>query len=77
MPLIILHGSKDAIVPTSVMKSLADLATFERWTVRDDGKEGGLISYYEIEGAGHFAFIEKPKEFISVYRRALAEKVLA
>lgn len=76
-PMIVLHGSKDVLCPTNVMKAMSDLAVSERWAAGEDGVEGGLISYYEIEDAGHFAFIEKPTEFIAAYRQALTEKVLA
>ena len=74
-PMIVMHGSKDIIVPTNVMKAMVtDLAVYERWTSGEEGES--TLSYYEIEGAGHFAFIEKPTEFISIYRKALNEKVL-
>jgi pimeloyl-ACP methyl ester carboxylesterase len=69
-PMIALHGSKDPIVRAHIMKAIVDLAVSERWA------PPGLLAYYEIPGAGHFAFLDKPDDFIHTYRQALSEHVL-
>jgi len=69
-PMIVLHGSNDALIKTRQVRAVTELALVERWAPK------GKLFYYEMSNCGHLFMYDNPNEFQRTYRRALEKHVL-
>mmetsp|Transcript_16856 Transcript_16856/g.35146 ORF Transcript_16856/g.35146 Transcript_16856/m.35146 type:complete len:105 (-) Transcript_16856:42-356(-) len=67
---IVIHGSKDYLIPVKVVESITTLAIADGWA------PPGMLSFYD-DNEGQTVMIDNPTSFARVYRKALEEQVLA
>lgn len=66
---VVIHGSKDFIVPWQIVDPVTRLAIIEQWA------PPGMLSLYDA-GTGHTSLIDEPRLLAGTYRRALEEQIL-
>lgn len=69
-PMIVIHGSNDALIKTRHVRAVTELALVERWAPK------GKLFYYEMPNCGHLFMYDNPNEFQKTYRQALEKHIL-